>query len=353
MPLSKVLPTSIPEQIPADLQACFKSNRIGDSFHNPWRPPLNLGLPDLLRWKLGGNSIAKTINNGRRRPYRPPTLADPAGSFQSLQGHARVMWLGHASLLVQIDGITLLIDPVFGRAGGFVPRKAPDPLSVKELPHIDAVLLSHGHYDHLDAGSLSKLSKRFGPDLLFITPLGLSYNLPGICRRRVELDWWNYVDFRGVQLHMVPAQHWHRRTPFDMNKKLWGGWVIQGTRTIYHSGDTGFFRGFAAIAHVFDTIDLAVLPLGAYEPRWFMGEQHMAPEDSVQAFIDLGARNFMAMHWGTFDLTDEPLDHGARDLLPAIIDERGQDPTRFHVLSHGGSIGWEGEEAVVLGPVLF
>jgi L-ascorbate metabolism protein UlaG (beta-lactamase superfamily) len=199
--------------------------------------------------------------------------------------------------------------------------------------------LTHGHMDHLDGQSLKALARRFRADLPFIVPRGLSGALPATCRHRIELDWWEEVPVGPVQVALVPAHHWHRRGLNDTNRALWAGLVARGSRTVYHSGDTGWFDGFRAIGRVFPHIDVAVLPIGAYEPRWFMGEQHIAPEDVLQAFDDLGAQTFLAMHWGTFDLTDEPLDHGARSLLPRLLAERGLDPERYAVVAHGGSVG--------------
>jgi L-ascorbate metabolism protein UlaG (beta-lactamase superfamily) len=236
-----------------------------------------------------------------------------------------------------LDGISVLIDPVFGRAGGLVRREVPSPLLPEQLPRIDVVMLTHGHMDHLDSASLKALVRRFGSEVRFIVPLGLSRALPACCTERTELDWWQAVQIGGVQFTLVPAQHWHRRGLTDTNRALWGGAVLSGSQTIYHSGDTGFFGGFSAIGSMFD-IDLAILPMGAYEPRWFMSPQHMAPEESIQALVDLGARHAMAMHWGTFDLTDEPLNHGVTALLPAIMEQREIAPERFAVLQHGESI---------------
>jgi L-ascorbate metabolism protein UlaG (beta-lactamase superfamily) len=144
---------------------------------------------------------------------------------------------------------------------------------------------------------------------------------------------------------LVPAQHWHRRGLFDDNRALWGGYVVRGTRAVYHSGDTGYFDGFHAIGRAFPSIDVALLPLGAYEPRWFMSTQHMAPEQSAQAFLDLGAAQFVGMHWGTFDLSDESVDDGPRLLARVVEEDARVDPRRFHVLRHGGSLGLDGRDA--------
>ncbi len=305
------------------------------TFANPWADHPPRGLMQVLRWKSGKNSFAER----KRRQPDLPVYANPVGAWDALPEGARVQWLGHATVLVEIDGLTVLIDPIFGRAGPVVPRLVPAPRLPDALPRVDVVLISHGHYDHLDAASCQALYARFGPDLLFCAPLGMTGSLPKGAPV-VELSWYQSVTVRGVDLCFVPAQHWHRRGLSDMNRALWGGWVLRGSRSLYHSGDTGHFDGFASIGAVFPEIDVAVLPLGAYEPRWFMRQQHMAPEESADAWKSLGARRLLGMHWGTYDLTDEPLDHGAWDLLLPALDERGLDPTRAHVLAHGGALAF-------------
>lgn len=326
-----------------DAERVFLASPVqpGGGFANPWGSRVDKGPADLLRWQLGENPFKEALRLAPRLPCAP----DPAAAWAALEPGARVQWLGHASVLVEIDGVTVLVDPLFGRAA-LAPRHAPAPLRPEALPPVDAVLLTHGHYDHLDAGSLRALVARFGPGLPFLVPAGLRRSLPTVCKTVVELSWWQQVRLGQVALTLVPAQHWHRRGAFDHDKALWGGWVVQGRRSLYHSGDTGYFGGFSTIGRVFPGLDVAVLPLGAYEPRWFMSQQHMAPEESVQALQDLGARFLVGMHWGTFRLTDEPLDHGAFELLPRAVADKGLDPARFHVLAHGGVLGFGAQPRV-------
>lgn len=325
-----------PASVPDELAVYFAPHRAQGRFHNPWDVNVEASLGRLLKWQT-------STNPWRARKRGAPSVQvepDPLGAWNDRDASGRVAWLGHASLLVQIDGVTVLIDPIFGWAGP-VPRKAPTPLQAAELPHVDVVAITHGHYDHLDAGSVKRLADRFGPDLTIVVPLGLERSLPRAARpcRVVPLDWWQAVTVRGVDVCLVPAQHWHRRSMGDVNQAFWGGYVVRGSRSVYHSGDTGYFAGFSAIGHVFGDLDLAVLPVGAWEPRWFMGEQHMDPDGSIQAFADLGARRFLAMHWGTFDLTDEPLDEGPIELERAA--ERAGLPfdERFAIAPHGGVLG--------------
>ena len=313
----------------------------GGRFGNPWGAANDKGFADVLRWRMSGESPLRAEKRTRKPSL--PVASDPAGRWAALPEGARVQWLGHASILVELDGATFLVDPLFGRAGP-VPRAVAPPRLPDTLPRIDGVLLSHGHYDHLDRASLDAVARRW-PEALFVVPRGQEVSLPRRCRRVVSLLWWEAIAVAGVQITLVPAQHWHRRGVFDQDRALWGGWHLQGTRSLYHSGDTGYFGGFKAIARALGGVDVAVLPLGAYEPRWFMAGQHMSPEDSLQAWVDLEARQFVGMHWGTYDLTDEPLDHGPLSLLPEIAAARGREVARLHVLAHGGALGFVDPDA--------
>ena len=340
LPATRTCPVGASD-LPEELRIYFAEHKRGEHFFNPWTEPLEARFGDFLRWRTSRNPWARA----KRKAPRPDVLDDAAGHFFSQPSVGRIAWLGHASLLIQLDSLCILIDPILGRIGGVIPRKAPAPMKLEELPEIDVVLISHGHYDHLDGGSLKALSRRFGDKLLFVTPLGLSRALPARCSRRLELDWWQSIELSGTEVHLVPAQHWHKRTFSDTNKALWGGWIVRGSSTVYHSGDTGYFGGFSAIGHRFPGIDVASLPIGAYEPRWFMKPQHMNPSESIQAMQDLGAARMIAMHWGTFDLSDEPLDEGTRAVQQAM-DVAKLAARRVHVLPHGGSLALQPSEVL-------
>jgi L-ascorbate metabolism protein UlaG (beta-lactamase superfamily) len=258
---------------------------------------------DVVRWKLDLGEEKRVARDPSRD--RPAPRIDNDGA--ALQGAERsaLTWIGHATFLIQLGGKSILVDPIFSERLVALPRLVAPGVAFARLPKIDAVLVTHNHRDHMDAPTLSRIGAR----ALYIVPKGLA----AWFRREdlddvVELGWWEHHDLGGVRITFVPSQHWSQRTAFDRNTTLWGGYVLEdGTHRVYHSGDTAYFEGFSQIAARVGRIDAAMLPIGAYEPRWFMKTQHMNPDDAVSAFIDLKANRFVAMHWGTFRLTDENL----------------------------------------------
>lgn len=286
------------------------------------------GPGDILRWKLL-DRIA-----GRLRK-------DPGGFVTPTREHDRALvatsepsltWIGHASFLVCLGGVRLLVDPIFAERLGPVRRLAPVGIPVADLPAIDLVLLTHNHRDHLDAGSIA----RIGAGPRYVAPLGNGKLLRDAgASDVVELDWWDTVTHGALEITLVPARHWSMRFPWDRNEALWGGYVIRGPEgAAYHSGDTAFFDGFADIGRRVGPIDWAMLPIGAYEPRWFMSPQHMCPEEAVEAARLLDARTMVAMHWGTFKLTDEPVSEPP-DRARAAWRERGADERSLWILDVG------------------
>ena len=252
-----------------------------------------------------------------------------------------VTWIGHATLYLQIGGRNLLIDPVF--SDRIVPGPWPGPVRrvalparLDELPPVDLVLISHSHYDHLDAPTVHALQAQPGGPPLFLAPLGVDRWLRQAGVTRVErFDWWDMKRIDGLEVHLTPAQHWSARTPWDRNTTLWGGFAVRAPGfSFWYSGDTGASPHFAEIGRRFGGFDLAAIPVGAYEPRWFMKDQHVDPAEAVRIFLDVGAREAIGVHWGTFELTDEPLDAPIGE-LPAALDAAGVPRERFVLFRHG------------------
>lgn len=211
-------------------------------------------------------------------------------------------WIGHSTFLIQLNGLNILTDPVWAKRMGFQKRLTEPGIPLADMPEIDIVVISHGHYDHLDFPTLKKLKG----DPHYIVPEGLkSIFLRKGYRQVTEMSWWESVDHKGLTIHFVPAQHWTRRTLTDTNTSHWGGFIFQSDEeTMYFVGDTGYFPGFKEIGERFK-IDTVFMPIGAYEPEWFMKDSHINPEDSVKAFLELQAKTFVPMHYGAYRLADD------------------------------------------------
>lgn len=287
-------------------------------------------LAEVLRWRW------QAVRDGLPpRPAGPiPTQAADLGFIHANQGGHQapaITWIGHATVLAQFGGLNLLTDPIFsGRASplSFVgpKRHQPPGVALQALPHIDLVLVSHNHYDHLDLPSCHALAAQPGGSPLFIVPLALKawFHARDITRV-VELDWWqgHRLD-SGVEIVLVPARHWSARGLTDRMKTLWGGFAVFAPDCqLFFAGDTAYSRDFADIRARFAErqqeaqgggFDIALLPIGAYEPRWFMSNQHVNVEEALKIHADVGAKRSLGVHWGTFELTDEALDEPPREL---------------------------------------
>jgi L-ascorbate metabolism protein UlaG (beta-lactamase superfamily) len=266
-------------------------------------------------------------------PQKPPTPGP---------GEVVVTFIGHAAFLIQSAAGNVLIDPVYyDRASPFRfagPRRVRAPgVRFDDLPPISLVLLSHNHYDHCDLGTLRRLDQLFSPR--FVTPLGNGRLLDSAGIRQVEeLDWWETAKSAPLPVTVTQAQHFSARGPFDRNRALWGGFLFEiGGQRILHAGDSGYGPHFSETATRVGPIDVALVPIGAYEPRWFMKDIHMNPAEAVQAHLDLGARRSIAMHFGTFQLTPEGIDEPVRGLERALT-ERGLPAEQFRALEVGESI---------------
>ncbi len=325
------------------LNGCWSTPRyvgpVSDHFDGAkfFNPGVNTdkSLAELWRWKLSGQRRpwpARIENAGHAAPSKPGA------------GQAVVTFIGHATFLIQTPDGNLLTDPIWSQRASPVqfagPRRVRDAaLPIEDLPRIDVVLISHDHYDHLDAPTIRQLAQRDAP--LFVAGLGNGPTLRAAGATRVaEMDWWQTLETPrpGLAISMTPAQHWSGRSLNDRRNTLWGGYVISSSGPrVYFAGDSGYSAVFGQIAERFGPLDLCLLPIGAYEPRWFMRLSHMNPDDAVRAHVDLRSPLSIGMHYGTFALTDEGPDDPIRDLATACA-AHGVVPSRFRTLDFGESL---------------
>ncbi len=219
-----------------------------------------------------------------------------------------ITWIGHATLLIQVAGINILTDPIFGNSSILFPRIIKPGVAFDALPPIDLVLISHNHFDHMECSSIRALVKK-NPHIKLLVPHGDKYWLDKRSRdHATEYVWWESITIaETVTFTFLPAIHWTQRNLFDRNRSLWGSWIIQSNEaTIYFGGDTAYGAHFASIAHEFSSIDIAILPIGPCEPRDAMKHAHMDSMEAIQAFQTLGATHFIPIHWGTFHFGNEP-----------------------------------------------
>ncbi|WP_145949858.1 MBL fold metallo-hydrolase [Paenibacillus sp. Y412MC10] len=281
-------------------------------------------------------------------PNMPPDLEYLHGNRQDTS----ITWIGHSTFFIQYEGLNILTDPVWAKRMGFERRLGAPGLLIEDVPPVDIILISHSHYDHMHMASIRKLY-RAGTTL--IVPVGLRAKMvrKGFHNCR-ELKWWEHVVIGQVKISFVPTQHWTRRTPFDTNTSHWGGFVLEphetgeagnagaedGTRmlppNVYFAGDSGYFAGFKEIGRRFN-LHVALMPIGAYEPEWFMTSQHVNPEEALQAFLDVEADMMIPMHYGTFRLADDT----AREALDRMEAERvrlGLSKERIKVMHYGETL---------------
>jgi N-acyl-phosphatidylethanolamine-hydrolysing phospholipase D len=278
------------------------------------------------------------------RLFDAPRVANDGASLRSVPPSPSITWIGHATLLVQVAGLSVLTDPQWSARAGptswIGSKRLTSPgVAFEALPRIDVVVISHDHYDHLDLPTVKRLAAAHDP--LFLVPLGLKAWFADNGMTHVEeLDWWQERQYRGVRFVCVPAQHFSQRSLWDGNRRLWASWVIAGEdRRLYFGGDTGYFAGFKEAGRRLGPFDVAALAIGAYMPPEIMKWVHTTPEEAVAAFVDLDARVMLGMHWGTFDLGEEPLDEPPVRML-AEIRRRDIDPGRAWILKIGETRAW-------------
>lgn len=292
-------------------------HRPDGGFRNPWPAGQLGGFRDVLKWTV------ERRRNPRRPDPDPRTFVRATPSFitpRPAPDQLTITWVGHSSWLIQIAGLNVLTDPMWSKRASPVqfvgPRRwVPPAIEFDRLPPVDVVVLSHDHYDHLDATTISRIADRY-PAVVWRAPLGLGAFLKRRGARDItECDWWQEGLIRDLRLTCVPAQHFSGRTLGHRNRTLWCGWTLRSDQhSVLFAGDTALHPEFVTIGERCGPFHMAILPIGAYEPRWFMGAVHMNPEDCVKAVAQLASAQhghrltMVAGHWGTFKLTDEPMD---------------------------------------------
>ncbi|MCH2174077.1 MBL fold metallo-hydrolase [Myxococcota bacterium] len=322
-------PTSVSEvgtSVPEEARSLYLPHRRGSEFFNPWQEMGGKSWA-FLRWKLfDWNRFDKW-----RKPELPLVAND--GSYLGQPGERpSVTWVGHATFAVQDGGDVFLTDPHFSKRALLPARWNPPGIPLESIPADAFAVISHNHYDHLDTDTVEAL-----PDSMqWFVPLGLGDWFRKRGKTAVELDWWESARHGAWTITCLPSQHWSSRIDQLPNRSLWCAFLLDnGERTYFFAGDTGYFHGFREFGRRFGPIDVAMLPIGAWAPRFMMRYQHMDPAEALAAFGDLRARRFYPMHYGTFDLTDEPLDQPPAALLE-LVEDQGLDPERFRILPAGG-----------------
>ncbi|HSG82445.1 MAG TPA: MBL fold metallo-hydrolase [Gemmatimonadota bacterium] len=324
-------------------------NRRDGRFRNPWPIPSSNRTGGFLRWVLYERLTKELPADPDPSVFK---LAEPAfRSPRAAVDELTVTWVGHSTVLLQLGELNVLTDPHWSKRASPVQLAGParwvrPGVRFEALPPIDLVLISHNHYDHLDGGTVRKLAATF-PDAAWCVPLGLAsfVRARGACDVE-EMDWWDETLVGGARVTCTPAQHFSARTALDRNKTLWCGWALaSGERRVFFAGDTGYHPKFGEIGERLGPFDVALLPVGAYEPRWFMQPVHMNPEEAVQAYRDVTGQAggsaearcaMVPIHWGTFKLTDEAMDEPPRRTMAAWA-ETALPHDDLWLLAHGES----------------
>jgi len=298
-------------------------------FYSPWMAGQKRSFTDLLRWRFSSNQWAKE----KKRPVSFNVVRPDIEALERTGGDY-IVWLGHSTVLIKAAGRRILTDPVFWDVNFLIRRETPLPIDPEELPPIDFVLISHSHYDHMNTASLEFLARRHDP--YFVTGPGYEGYFKSIgSEKNLALNWTESYEAGGLRITSLPAQHWSKRGLFDTDRMLWCSFLVEGGgRKYYFAGDTGYFKGFKDIGSRWGPIDVMMVPAGSYEPRWFMKDNHLNPAEAVRAAEDARARVVIPIHWGTFDLTDEPL--GQPMELMRKISSGTNNPPRLEILEHGG-----------------
>jgi N-acyl-phosphatidylethanolamine-hydrolysing phospholipase D len=314
-----------------------KHNHTKTGFRNNY--PIEIhGFSSLLKWQF--SSIGK---RGKILPF--PVEKPDVEFIQQNRTKPQLVWVNHATFILQFEGVNILTDPIFSERCSPVQwagpkRTTPPGLKIEELPQIDFIIISHDHYDHLDVESILAIQEKQKDNLpTWFVPLKIKawFEELGV-KNVVELDWWDKTEFAGWDIHCVPAQHFSGRGMTNRDGTLWAGWVlIKNDFRFYFAGDTGYSPDFKEIGERLGPFDLSCIPIGAYQPRWFMGGVHVDPIEAVEIHKDVKSKLTVGMHWGTFPLADEDMDEPPR-ILKEALQKNGLSENEFIVLKNGESI---------------
>ena len=322
------LPPEAQGFVSRDVESLYWPHGEPGRWFNPWWPNPGSRV-NFWKWKLlYRNEFARV----KYSETPDVSVVSSDGAYLSRPGEEpSITWTGHCGFVIQDGPNVILTDPHLGSRAFWFRRHQPPGVPAASIPKGAVATISHNHYDHLDAWTVENLPE----DVTWFVPVGLGDYVESLGRRAVELDWWRSAEQSGVRVTCLPAQHWSNRLGMGRDATLWCSWLIEtGARKYFHGGDSGYFQGFREFARKFGSIDVAMLPIGAYEPRWMMRYSHMNPAEGLRAFHDLGARWMIPMHWGTFDLTHEPIDHPPR-ALKAHMEKTGADASRVRILAVG------------------
>lgn len=288
------------EDLPVLLDGYAGNEIVNGRFTNDYDAAKDKSFLDVLRWRL-------FYKNPQKRELKEDNFApNVIASTPPFKVVDKIVWLGHASFIIDLDGMRMVIDPIFGDLP-LMRRRTVPPYDAEAIG-ADLVLVSHGHYDHMDIDALRRLN---GMGTTYLMPLGLSQYVKKELFNTVEMGWYQLYKKADAEIIFLPAYHWHSRYGYDKNRALWGSFLIRYRgKSLYFAGDSGYNDHFKKIRRLFGDIEICILPTGAYKPDFIMKKSHMNPQESIQAFKDLGGKKFIPMHYGTFQLSDEPPSEG-------------------------------------------
>ncbi len=327
----KAPPPSPPESqglLSREAESLYWPHGVPGRWFNPWWP--NPGsMMNLLKWKfLYRNEFEEVKRSGAPDV---PVVSNDGAYLSKPEKEPSITWIGHCGFIIKDGARVVMTDPHFGARALVYGRHRPPGVPAISVPGGAVATISHNHYDHLDSWTVENLPE----DVTWFVPAGLGAFVESRGRRAVELNWWESARHEGVSVTCLPAQHWSNRIGMGRDATLWCSWLIDtGARRYFHGGDSGYFHGFREYGRKFGPIDVVMLSIGAYAPRWMMRYPHMNPAEGLQAFHDLRARWMIPMHWGTFDLTDEPVDDPPR-VLRARIEQTEADAGRIKIMAIG------------------